>query len=235
MARVEVLSASGAVVGEVDLLPELFEREPNLPLVHEVVRAQLAAARAGTHSTLRRGEVRGGGRKPWRQKGTGRARHGSIRAPQWRGGGVVWGPKPRDYSFKVNKKARKLALASALSLRAREGGIRVFDAFEADRPRTKEGVALLEKLGAKGRVLVVLTREEEIAYLSLRNLPRVHIIPADQLNVYDVMVAETVVFSRAALEEVSSRWAPSEAEGEGGAAGAGEVGAGEGTEAGEGS
>jgi len=183
-----------------DLPAELFGVQTNIPLIHQVVVAQLAAARQGTHATKTRGDVRGGGAKPWRQKGTGRARQGSRRAPQWTGGGVVHGPQPRNYAQRTPKKMVAAALRGVLSDRARDGRLHVIDTFvEGDKPSTKAALQALESIAGK-RVLVVLTRDEEIAWLSLRNVASVHLITPDQLNAYDAVVADDVVFSTAALD-----------------------------------
>jgi large subunit ribosomal protein L4 len=164
--------------------------------MHQVVTAQLAARRAGSHSTKTRAEVRGGGTKPWRQKGTGRARQGSIRAPQWIGGGVALGPKPRDYSQRTPKKMIRLALRSALSDRARDGKVIVVDAWDFDTPRTREAKAALDALGIEGRALVVLGPDDVNAARSFRNLPEAQIIEARELNAYDVLVNDFVVFTK---------------------------------------
>lgn len=201
--RLEVRTQAGEVAGEVELDPRLFSIQVNVPVMHQVVRAQLAKARAGTHSTKRRGEVSGGGRKPWRQKGTGRARQGSIRAPQWTGGGVVFGPVPRDRSFRVPRKMKALALRSALTDRAREGRIAVVEGFEFEAPRTKDAVRALEALGVAGKALVVLEGRSTSVERSFGNLPEAHVLPVDQLNTYDVLAADWVVFTRAALERLS--------------------------------
>jgi large subunit ribosomal protein L4 len=184
----------------VDLPAEIFDVQVNVPLVHQVVVAQLAAARQGTHSTKRRGEVRGGGKKPYRQKGTGRARQGSTRAPQFAGGGVVHGPKPRDYAQRTPKKMKAAALRCALSDRARNGRLHVVDAFAADAPSTKVAKAAIAAVTERRNVLVVLGREETNAWLSLRNLPEVHLLHADQLNTYDVLVSDDVIFTQAAFD-----------------------------------
>jgi large subunit ribosomal protein L4 len=184
----------------VDLPTEIFDVELNIPLVHQVVVAQLAAARQGTHSTKTRGEVRGGGKKPYRQKGTGRARQGSTRAPQFAGGGVVHGPHPRDYSQRTPKKMKAAALRCALSDRVRNGRLHVVDGFSADIPSTKEAKTAIRTLTERRNVLVVLAREETNAWLSLRNLPEVHLLHADQLNTYDVLVSDDVIFTRAAFD-----------------------------------
>ncbi|NLE17613.1 MAG: 50S ribosomal protein L4 [Propioniciclava sp.] len=196
-------SLSVAILGtkkKADLPAELFGVQTNIPLIHQVVVAQLAAARQGTHATKTRGDVRGGGAKPWRQKGTGRARQGSRRAPQWTGGGVVHGPQPRSYAQRTPKKMVVAALRGVLSDRARDGRLHVIDTFvEGDKPSTKAALQALESIAGK-RVLVVLTRDEEIAWLSLRNVASVHLITPDQLNAYDAVVADDVVFSTAALD-----------------------------------
>jgi large subunit ribosomal protein L4 len=184
----------------VDLPPEIFDVTLNVPLVHQVVVAQLAAARQGTHSTKTRGEVRGGGKKPYRQKGTGRARQGSTRAPQFAGGGVVHGPHPRDYAQRTPKKMKAAALRCALSDRARNGRIHIVDAFATDVPSTKAAKAAVAAVSERRNVLVVLGREETNAWLSLRNLPEVHLLHADQLNTYDVLVSDDVIFTRAAFD-----------------------------------
>jgi large subunit ribosomal protein L4 len=184
----------------VDLPAEIFDVELNVPLVHQVVVAQLAAARQGTHSTKRRGEVSGGGKKPYRQKGTGRARQGSTRAPQFAGGGVVHGPKPRDYSQRTPKKMKAAALRVALSDRARNGRLHVVDAFVQDIPSTKAAKTAIREVTERRNVLVVLSRDEINAWLSLRNLPEVHLLHADQLNTYDVLVSDDVIFTRAAFD-----------------------------------
>lgn len=198
---VDVVDAKGKKAGKTDLPAELFDAQTNIPLIHQVVVAQLAAARQGTHSTKTRGEVRGGGSKPWRQKGTGRARQGSRRAPQWTGGGVVHGPTPRDYSQRTPKKMVAAALRGALSDRARDGQVYVIsEIVSGDKPSTKSAIAALTAVaGDLDKVLVVLDRFEEIAWLSLRNVPTVHALAVDQLNTYDVLVNEKVVFTSAAL------------------------------------
>lgn len=201
MASVDVKSISGKSAGSATLDDNIFGIEPNIPVMHQVVTAQLAARRAGTHSTKTRAERRGGGAKPWRQKGTGRARQGSIRAPQWRGGGVAHGPKPRDYSQKTPKKMIKLALRSALSDRAADGKVVVVDSFDFATPKTADAVAAINALGLgdEGRILVVLGTDDVNAALSFRNLPNVHVLPAGELNAYDVLVSDSVIFSQATL------------------------------------
>jgi large subunit ribosomal protein L4 len=198
---IDVLDVTGKKSGSVELPAELFDVQTNVPLIHQVVVAQLAAARQGTHKTKRRGEVSGAGRKPFKQKGTGRARQGSIRAPQMTGGGVVHGPQPRDYSQRTPKKMIAAALLGALSDRARGGRIHAVEALAAgDAPKTKDAVALLAGIAPSKHQLVVLTRDEELSERVVRNIPTVHVLPVDQLNAYDVLVSDDIVFSQAALE-----------------------------------
>jgi large subunit ribosomal protein L4 len=199
MASVDVRTRSGESKGMVELDDAVFGIEPNQAVLHQVVTAQRAARRAGTHSTLTRAEVRGGGAKPWRQKGTGRARQGSTRSPQWAGGGIAMGPKPRDYTQKTPKKMVQLALRSALSDRAAEGKVAVVDAWEFAAPKTREATDALDALGLTGKVLVVLDREDLIAFKSFRNLPHVHPILDAELNAYDILCSDWVVFTRATL------------------------------------
>ena len=187
--------SSGRKTGSVDLDPEVFGIEPNVYVMHQVVTAQLAARRRGTQSTKTRSEVRGGGSKPWRQKGTGRARHGSTRNPQWRGGGVALGPKPRSYRQRTPKKMVRLALLSALSDRARDEKVVVVDRWRFESPRTKDAVAALAALKAEGRVLLVAQRDEREVWKSFANLPQVHLISPEELNAYDVLVSDVVVFT----------------------------------------
>jgi large subunit ribosomal protein L4 len=202
MTTVDIRTPDGETAGSVELPAEIFDAQANIPLMHQVVVAQLNARRQGTHKTKTRGEVSGGGRKPYKQKGTGRARQGSIRAPQFAGGGVVHGPVPRDYSQRVNKKMKAAALRGALSDRAREGRVHVLDTFvDADAPKTKDAVRALRTVTEARRVLVVLSREDETNWLSLRNLPEVHLLVADQLNTYDVLVADELVFTADALND----------------------------------
>jgi large subunit ribosomal protein L4 len=197
----ELYTADGTRSGEVDLNPDIFGIEPNTAVMHQVVTAQLAAARAGTHSTKTRSEVRGGGRKPWRQKGLGRARHGSIRAPQWIGGGVAHGPKPRDYSQRTPKKMKRLALRSALSVRAAEGQIKVVEDFSVwDEPKTKNATALLSAMGVTGKVLLLAEDHERLAIKSFRNIDAVIASNLGQANTYDVLWAETVIMSKGTLD-----------------------------------
>lgn len=201
MATVDVIGSDGSATGSVDLPAEVFDVQANIPLMHQVVVAQLAAARRGTHKTKTRGEVRGGGSKPYRQKGTGRARQGSIRAPQFTGGGVVHGPVPRSYEQRTPKKMKAAALRGALSDRARAGRVRVVETFvDGETPSTKAALATLRTVSESGRVLVVLERDDRLNWLSLRNEPRAHLLDAGQLNTYDVLVADDVIFTRRALE-----------------------------------
>lgn len=200
---VEIRTPAGDPAGTVELPAHVFDVAANLPLMHQVVVAQLAAARQGTHSTKTRGEVRGGGRKPFRQKGTGRARQGSIRAPQFAGGGVAHGPTPRDYTQKTPKKMKAAALRGALSDRARAGLVHVVSGIVGgDTPSTKAARKVIEAIvSAEGtRVLAVVGRDDTVSLLSLRNLPDVHLIAPDQLNTYDVLVNDVVLFTSAALD-----------------------------------
>jgi len=197
----DLYTADGEKKGTVDLNPDIFGIEPNTPVMHQVVTAQLAAARAGTHSTKTRAEVRGGGRKPWRQKGLGRARHGSIRSPQWAGGGVAHGPRPRDYSQRTPKKMRRLALRSALSDRASTGNIKVVESFDVwDAPKTKQAVALLAAMEVGGKVLLIAEDHERSAIKSFRNLSNVIASNLGQANTYDVLWADTIIMSRGTLD-----------------------------------
>jgi large subunit ribosomal protein L4 len=233
MSKLAMKKADGAKGANVDLPDEIFGIEPNVAVMHQVVTAQLAAKRAGTHSTKTRAEVRGGGAKPWRQKGTGRARQGSIRSPQWRGGGVAHGPHPRDYSQRTPKKMIRLALRSALSDRAAEGKLIVVDDWGVTEPKTKSGVKLLEGLGLRNvrksetklldtakprrthggyernpRVLLVLFRTEQAVWKSLRNLgERVQILLPEELNTYDVLLNDWLVFSKDSLDATVARLA----------------------------
>ncbi|MGE0881378.1 MAG: 50S ribosomal protein L4 [Acidimicrobiia bacterium] len=200
MATIELKNSSGANAGQVELADGVFAQQPNVPLMHQVVTAQLAARRAGTQSTKTRAEVSGGGRKPFKQKGTGNARQGSTRAPHWSGGGVALGPKPRKYTQRTPKKMIKAALRSALSDRAAEGKVIVVNEWTFDRPSTKAGVAALKAFGLENsKVLVVLRRDDENAALSFRNLQNVQLIDVAELNAYDVLINEYVVFTQATL------------------------------------
>jgi len=196
---VEIRTSSGQTQGSVDLDAAVFEVTPNMAVMHQVVVAQLAAARSGTQATQTRAEVSGGGRKPWRQKGSGRARQGSTRAPHWRGGGVALGPKPRSYRQRTPKKMVQLALRSALSDRAAENRVMVVDAWEFTTPRTREAKAALGALGLTGKVLVVLGPDDDVAAKSFRNLPEVQLLKASELNAYDILCNDWVVFTRSTL------------------------------------
>jgi len=199
--KLEVVDTKGKKAGSVELPEALFGAETNVPLIHQVVTAQLAAARQGTHKTKNRGEVSGSGVKPFKQKGTGRSRQGSVRAPEHRGGGVVHGPVPRDYSQRTPKKMIAAALRGLLSDRVRGGRLHVVDSFGlGEKPSTKAARETLAALTAGRRVLVVLDRTDEISALSLRNLPGVHILTWDQLNAYDVVVSDDLVFTKAAFD-----------------------------------
>lgn len=201
MISVDVRTPAGKASGSVELPAEIFEVQVNIPLIHQVVVAQLAAARQGTHKVKNRAEVSGGGRKPYKQKGTGRARQGSIRAPQYAGGGVVHGPTPRDYSQRTPKKMKAAALRGALSDRARESRIHVVtEIVKGDSPSTKTAIAALDALELEGNVLVVIAREETSSWLSLRNVPEVAIVAPDQINTYDVLISDQVLFTSAALD-----------------------------------
>lgn len=199
MASIVVKNVSGTEAGKVDLDDALFGIEPNIPVMHQVVTAQLAARRSGTQSTKTRSEARGGGAKPWAQKGTGRARAGTSRSPIWRGGGVALGPKPRSYKQRTPKKMVRLALRSALSDRAADGNVMVVDNFDFAAPKTKEAIAALSAIGAEGRVLVVLPDIADNAWKSFRNLQNVHVLAARELNAYDILVSDVVVFTSASL------------------------------------
>ncbi|MGI8577510.1 MAG: 50S ribosomal protein L4 [Nocardioidaceae bacterium] len=201
MSAIDVLDATGGTSGTVDLPAEIFDIPVNIPLIHQVVVAQLAAARQGTHATLGRGEVAGGGAKPYRQKGTGRARQGSIRAPQYAGGGVVHGPTPHGYAQRTPKKMKAAALRAALSDRARDGRVHVIESFVSGQiPSTKSALATLARVSERPRALVVLQRGDDISWLSLRNVDTIHPIFVDQLNTYDVLLSDDVIFTRGAFE-----------------------------------
>ncbi|WP_338750505.1 50S ribosomal protein L4 [Janibacter alittae] len=201
MPTIDIISPQGSASGTVELPAEVFDVEVNVPLIHQVVVAQQAAARRGTHKTKTRAEVRGGGIKPYRQKGTGRARQGSIRAPQFAGGGTVHGPQPRDYGQRTPKKMKAAALRGALSDRARHGRIHVLSTLlEGDTPSTKGVTSVLGGLTERKNLLVVIERGNVTAWKSVRNLVDVHVLFADQLNTYDVLCADDIVFTQAALE-----------------------------------
>lgn len=201
MSSVDVMTPKGKPSGKVELPAEVFDVPVNIPLIHQVVVAQLAAARQGTHSTKTRAEVSGGGRKPHKQKGTGRARQGSIRAPQYTGGGISHGPQPRSYDQRTPKKMKSAALRGALSDRAREGRIHIVsELVSGDVPSTRGATATLKALNVEGQLLIVLTREEAVAWLSLRNLGDVSIVAPDQLNTYDVLISDHLVFTQTAYD-----------------------------------
>ena len=211
--KIDVHTPGGKKDGSVELPAELFDVDANIALMHQVVEAQRAAGRQGTHSTKTRGEVRGGGKKPYRQKGTGRARQGSTRAPQFTGGGVVHGPKPRDYSQRTPKKMIAAALCGALSDRARNGRIHaVTELVEGQTPSTKSAKSFLATLTERKQVLIVIGRTDEAGARSVRNLPGVHVLSPDQLNTYDVLKADDVVFSVEALDSYISANAKSDEE-----------------------
>ncbi|WP_418958561.1 50S ribosomal protein L4 [Streptomyces tritici] len=204
MSTIDILSPSGDKTGTVELPAEIFGAKVSIPLIHQVVVAQLAAARQGTHKVKTRGEVRGGGRKPYRQKGTGRARQGSTRAPQFAGGGVVHGPVPRDYSQRTPKKMKAAALRGALSDRANHSRIHVVTGVVEGDISTKAAKTLFGKISERKNLLLVAERSDEAAWLSARNLPQVHILEPGQLNTYDVMRSDDVVFTKAAFESFVS-------------------------------
>ncbi len=202
MSTVDIKTPTGGTSGTVDLPAEIFDVQVNVPLIHQVVVAQLAAARQGTHDTKTRGEVRGGGKKPYKQKGTGRARQGSTRAPHFAGGGTVHGPTPRSYDQRTPKKMKAAALRGALSDRARENRVHVVSGVvEGDTPATKAAATMLATISDRPNLLLVVTREDELTWLSVRNLVNVHVVAPDQLNTYDVLVSDDVVFTSAAFEE----------------------------------
>jgi large subunit ribosomal protein L4 len=211
MPSVFLRTSAGGDKGQLALPDSHFGQQPNVPLMHQVVTAQLAKRRAGTQSTKTRAEVSGGGKKPFKQKGTGNARQGSTRAPHWSGGGVALGPKPRSYAQKTPKKMIRAALASALSDRAADGKVIVVESWAFDKPATQAAVRALKAVGADGTALVVLDRGDDNAILSFRNLPNVHMISPEELNAYDVLCNEYVVFTSATLPGETS--APSKAEG----------------------
>ena len=202
MATIEMKDASGKKVKDAELSAAVFEIEPNVHVMHEVVRSQRAARRQGTHDTLTRGQVRGGGKKPWRQKGTGRARQGTIRAPQWAGGGTVFGPHPRSYAFKVPAKVVKLAMRSALSAKLADGEIVVVDQLTFEKPSTKQAVEVLKNLGLEGRVTIIVPDDEVNTFLSFRNLSKVRVIGVSELNTLDFIDNKALVLTDAALTRI---------------------------------
>ncbi|MEW6545956.1 MAG: 50S ribosomal protein L4 [Bacillota bacterium] len=202
MPQVPVVNPDGQQVGEMEVAERVFGQEPNEHLMHSAVVAHLARSRVGTASTLTRAEVSGGGRKPWRQKGTGRARHGSIRSPLWRKGGVVFGPKPRDYGFSIPVKARRQALRSALSVRARQGAIKVVQGLVLEAPRTRMLAGILEKLGATRSTLIVTATRDRNLELSARNIPGVDTALAHELHAYQVLDHDLLLFTPEAMARV---------------------------------
>ena len=196
MSKVDIKKSDGAKSGTIELDENIFGIEPNVAVMHQVVNAQLAAKRSGTHSTKTRAEVRGGGAKPWKQKGTGRARAGSSRIPHWRGGGIALGPKPRDYSQRTPKKMKRLALRSALSDRAQSNSVYVVDAWDFETPSTKAAKTALEAIGTEGKVLIVTDSQDANTEKSFRNLSNVNVLSSDQLNVFDILVSDSIVFTK---------------------------------------
>ena len=203
MTTIEIKDASGKKAGDAELSASVFGIEPNVPVMHQVVRAQRASWRAGTSNTLTRGNVRGGGKKPWRQKGTGRARQGSIRSPQWRGGGTVFGPHPRSYAFRVNNKEVKLAMRSALSAKLADGQFTVVDGFSFEKPRTKDAKAFIQAMGFEGqRTTLVIGNEDVTTWLSFRNLEKVNVLPVAEANTYELLDNKQLVFTAEALKRI---------------------------------
>ena len=202
MNKVDIKKSDGEKAGTIELDEQIFGIEPNVAVMHQVVNAQLAAKRAGTHNTKTRAEVRGGGAKPWKQKGTGRARAGSSRIPHWRGGGIALGPKPRDYSQRTPKKMKKLALRSALSDRATSNSVFVVESWDFETPNTKAAKLALQAIGAEGKVLVVVDTQDSNTHKSFRNLGYVNVLSADQLNVFDILVNDSVVFTKSSLPSI---------------------------------
>ena len=206
MANVKVYNMKGAEVGELELNDSVFGVEYNEPLIHQAVVTYLANGRQGTKSTLTRTEVRGGGIKPWRQKGTGRARQGSIRSPQWTGGGVVFAPKPRDFSQKINKTAKRVALVSALSAKLSDGNMIVVDKIQLENAKTKEMAAVMKALGVEKRALLVVTDEDAAVVRAARNIPDVTTIASELINVYDVVANEKFIATQAAVKKIEEAY-----------------------------
>ena len=203
MTTIDIKNASGEVTGTAELAPSVFGIEPNVPVMHQVVRAQRASWRQGTSNTRTRGQVSGGGKKPWRQKGTGRARQGTIRAPQWAGGGVVFGPHPRSYAFRVNRKEVKLAMRSALSAKLADGQLMVVDDFAFEKPHTKDAVAALKALGIEGRRVTVVIPDDDVnTYLSFRNIKEANVIAVSEMNTYDFIDNKVLVITAGCLEHI---------------------------------
>ena len=207
MATIDIKTAEGKKASTAELADSVFGIEPNIPVMHQVVRMQRASWRAGTHQTKTRGMVSGGGKKPFRQKGTGRARQGTIRAPHWRGGGVVFGPHPRSYAFKVNKREIKLAIRSALSAKLADGQLIVVDKFDFEKPCTKDAVAVLKALEVEGRCTIVVNDENVNAFLSFRNIPTVDIVPSGYENVYELLDNKFLIFEEEALRKLEEAMA----------------------------
>ncbi len=207
MPKVAVYNVSGAQVGEIELAETVFGIEPNTHVMHDAVLMQQASLRAGTHKTKGRSEVRGGGRKPWKQKGTGRARQGSIRSPQWKGGGIVFGPTPRSYAYKLPKKVRRLAIKSALSSKVIGNEIIVLDELTMAQPKTKEFAAILNNLKVDRKALVVTANLEENVALSVRNLPNAKIVAAEGINVLDVLGYDKLIITKDAAKKVEEVFA----------------------------
>ena len=202
MANVDILDATGSVAGTAQLADSVFGIEPNGPVMHQVVRAQRNAWRQGTHSTRTRSQVRGGGKKPWRQKGTGHARQGTIRAPQWVGGGIVFGPTPRQYDIKINRKEVKLATLSALSAKAADGEVIVVKDFDLEEPSTKTAAVALKAWGLKGRTTLVIPEDAIETYLSFRNIKGMNIVPAQEVNTYEILDNKNLVITEGALKVI---------------------------------
>ena len=208
MPKVAVYNTSGAQVGEIELNDAVFGIEPHTHAMHSAVVAQLASMRLGTHKTKGRSEVRGGGRKPWRQKGTGRARQGSIRAPQWVGGGTVFGPQPRKYGYKLPKKVRRLAIRSALSSKVKDNELIVLDELKMSQPKTKDFAGILKNLNADRKALVVAAEYDDTIALSARNIPGVKFMAADGINVLDVLNYDKLIITQDAVRKVEEVFAP---------------------------
>lgn len=202
MTTIDILDAAGKKAGSAELAAAVFDIEPNVPVMHQVVRSQRASWRAGTSNTRTRGFVSGGGKKPWRQKGTGRARQGTIRAPQWRGGGVVFGPHPRSYAFSVNKKEIKLAMRSALAAKLADGQLTVVEDFKFEKPRTKDAVAALKALNLTGRTTIIIPNDAVDTFLSFRNIAQVNILPCTAINTYDLLDNKNLVITKSSLSYI---------------------------------
>jgi len=207
MPEIEVKDINNNIIEKITLPEKIFGVEIKKELLHRVVVNYLANQRQGTHATKTRGMVRGGGKKPWRQKHTGRARHGSIRSPLWRGGGIIFGPQPRDYSYKIPKKQRRYALKSALSAKLKDGELIVIDKIEIEKPKTKKMLILLKSLGINGESILFITAEkDENVYLSARNIPKVTVMKAMDINTYQILVHKKVVITKSALKKIQEVW-----------------------------